>query len=96
MSGDLDFYLILCVREMEEVLFRLQRQRGRALTLLLTCLDTAQIPCWPTSTAGQVTLRIRKRVGLGILEVWATIWGLTKYMTHKIKQTANCKKIKVK
>ena len=84
MSGDLDFYLILCDREMEEVLFRLQRQRGRALTLLLTCLDTAQIPCWPTSTAGQVALRIRERVGLGILEVWATIWGLTKYMTHKI------------
>ena len=42
---------------------------------LLTCLDTAWIPCLPAITASQAALEIRKRVGLRILEplkVWPT------------------------
>ena len=42
--------------KMEEVLFRLQRQESRSLTWLLTSLDSAQIPCLPTSTASQLGL----------------------------------------
>ena len=42
---------------------------------VLTCLDTAWMPCLPASTASQAALEIRKGVDLGILEplkVWPT------------------------
>ena len=48
-------HLLMEIR-MEEVLFRLQKQESRPLTLLLTCLDIAQNPCLPTSIASQVAL----------------------------------------
>ena len=54
---------------MEEVLFRLQQQEHRPLTLLLTCLDTARILCLPATTVSQAALQIRKGFGLGILEL---------------------------
>ena len=53
---------------MQEVLFRLQKQDSRPLILLLTCLDTDQIPCLPARTESQAALQIRKGVGLGTLE----------------------------
>ena len=42
--------------KMEKVLFRLQKQEGRPLTWLLTCLDTVQIQCLPTSIVSQAAL----------------------------------------
>ena len=42
--------------KMEKVLFRLQKHEGRSLTWLLTCLDTAQIQCLPTSIVSQAAL----------------------------------------
>ena len=66
---------------MEEVLFRLQKQENKPLTLFLTCLDTAQILYLPSSTGSHAALQIRKRVDLGILEplrVWPNLWGLKK------------------